>query len=331
MAQKTDLEVQSEPQPSVSRSFRPEDGTESEAASTQHHDAGANGLKTVHILKEWPIITTTVKKAEEFYGSLKDSNRIFSWSFNLAEKSVCALRERSKKVLSTLYPAIRIADLAASELAEEMQKKLPVVRQPPTKVSEAVKLAFSDLISPVVDKIEFMVNNGKTRTRNATRSVVQMYRKLVVTLDKWMEEMEKYIEDSKSKGVQAPQVQEQTSVTEPPQINARTLTRKALHVATNVTLFSVGATVWVLSRLPLIGAYLDQTPSLASSKSTSPARQAEQQSSHSSSEPSAASALATTVVAALESAAAAAETVKKQLTSPPVPESLSSKAEQSKE
>ncbi|XP_049800428.1 lipid storage droplets surface-binding protein 2-like [Schistocerca nitens] len=202
MAQKTDLGVQPAPQPSVSTSIMPEDRAESEAASTQRHDPGANGLKTVHILKEWPIITATVKKAEELYGSLKTSNRIFSWSFNLAERSVCALRERSTKVLSTFYPAIRIADLAASELAEEMQKRLPVVRQPPTKVSEAVKVAFSDLISPVVDKIEFMVNNGKTRTRNATRSVLQMYRKLVVTLDKWMEEMEKYVEDLKSKGVQ---------------------------------------------------------------------------------------------------------------------------------
>ncbi|XP_049775582.1 uncharacterized protein LOC126162849 [Schistocerca cancellata] len=331
MAQKPDLEVQPEPQPSVSKSLRPEDRTESEAASTQRHDPGANGLKTVHILKEWPIVTATVKKAEELYGSLKTSNRIFSWSFNLAEKSVCAFRERSQKVLSTFYPAIRIADLAASELAEEMQKKLPVVRQQPTKVSEAVKLAFSDLISPVIDKIEFMVNNGKTRTRNATRSVVQMYRKLVVTLDEWMEKMERYIDDSKSKGVQAPQVQEQTPATEPPQINARTLTRKALHVATNVALFYVGATVWVLSRLPLIGAYLDQTPSPASSKSTSPVRQAEQQSTHSSSESSAASASATTVLAAIASAAAAAETVKKQLPSPPVQECLSSKTEQSKE
>ncbi|XP_049848323.1 uncharacterized protein LOC126313578 isoform X2 [Schistocerca gregaria] len=325
MAQKTDLELQPEPHPSVSTSLVPEDSTESEAVSTQHRDPAANGLKTVNVLKEWPIITATVKKAEDLYRSLKTSNRIFSWSFNLAEKSVIALREGSTKVLSTFYPAIRIADLAASELAEEMQKKLPVVRQSPTEVSEAVKVAFSDLISLVVDKIEFMVNSGKTRTHNATRSVVQMYRKLVVTLDKWMEEMEKYIE-AKSKGVQ--EVQEQTSVTEPPQINARTLPRKALHVATNVALFYVGATVWVLSRLPLIGAYLDQTPSPASSESTSPARQAEQQSSRPSSESSTASASATTVVAAI--ASAAAETVEK-LASPPVQESLSSKAEQSKE
>lgn len=259
----------------------PEDRSESVGSSNEHPETSADGFKTILILKEWPIITSTVNKTRDIYEWVKNSSRILQWGCGVAEQ---VLGGRWSGVAAVVHPALRIADLAASQMAEQLQHRMPVVTQPPQQVSDAVRSGLSSLMVPLNGKVDFIVSKGKRRTRNAAKSIVQIYRKLVLYLDKWMEEVEKYFNTSKSKGVQAPQVQEAACVPPLGQVGLPSLMTRAASAAASAALFGVGVSVCVASRLPVVGALLHLSPasSPASSKSTSPVRQAELPSTHSS-------------------------------------------------
>ncbi|XP_049833078.1 uncharacterized protein LOC126274512 [Schistocerca gregaria] len=248
----------------------------------QAQQCDTDRLKATEIVMGWPIVYFTLNTIQKFYETLRLSSGIITWSCDVTEKLVTALYERSAPVRATMCPAVRIIDLVTTDVAETVQKKLPVVRQSPSKVYEAMKSGFYKPIAHVSDGIEFLVHRGERRFRKVAVLVAEVLHKSVVTLDKWMEKVEEYVENARSERLKEPQVPGDKSQTDRLETTSWAPVKAAFNWATTVAMFCVGAAVCIASRVPLVGRCLNLSPSPAPSTSASPTSEKDLKSSSSS-------------------------------------------------
>ncbi|XP_049951673.1 uncharacterized protein LOC126458579 [Schistocerca serialis cubense] len=150
------------------------------------------------------------------------------------------------------------------------------------QVYEAMKSGFYKRIAHVWDGNEFLVHRGERRFRKIAVLAAEVLRKSVVTLDKWMEKVEEYVENAHSKRLKEPQVPGDKSLTDPVATKSWAPVKTAFNWATTVAMFSVGAAACISSRVPLVGRYVSLSPSPASSTSASPTSEKDLKSSSSS-------------------------------------------------
>ncbi|XP_049775348.1 uncharacterized protein LOC126162726 [Schistocerca cancellata] len=264
--------------PSISKS----DAEEIPPVIAHAQQCDTDRLKTTEIVMGWPIVYITLNKIQKFYETLRSSNRIITWSCDVSEKLVTTLYERSAPVRATMCPAIRIVDLVTTDVVETVQKKLPVVRQSPSKVYEAMKSGFYKRIAHVWDETEFLVHRGERRFRKVAVLAAEVLRKSVVTLDKWMEKVEEYVENAHSKRLKQPQVPGDKSLTDPVETKSWAPVKTAFNWATTVAMFSLGAAACITSRVPLVGRFVSLSTSPMPSTSASPTSEKDLKSSSSS-------------------------------------------------
>ena len=112
-------------------------------ATTSPTDNGSPHLEVIDRVKNIPVIHSAIEKTGSTYNYLKDSNHLINWALSYAEAGLHYATAAAAPITTPLAKKfegqISAVDHKLCEGLDIVEKKVPIVKQPPQQVLNLLK------------------------------------------------------------------------------------------------------------------------------------------------------------------------------------------------
>lgn len=114
-------------------------------------------LEVLDRVKSIPIVQSAIEKTGSTYSYIKDSHHLINWALNYAEAGLHYATATASPIAAPLAKKlegpINTVDQKLCQGLDIVEQKVPIVRQPPTKIYEAAKHVMNSSLQPTIEKL----------------------------------------------------------------------------------------------------------------------------------------------------------------------------------
>ncbi|XP_011497752.1 PREDICTED: lipid storage droplets surface-binding protein 2-like [Ceratosolen solmsi marchali] len=133
---------------------------------------GNNESKVPHLevferVKSIPIVQSAIEKTGSTYSYVKDSNNFINWALNYAEAGLHYATATAAPIAAPLAKKfegqINTVDQKLCQGLDIVEKKVPIVKEPPTKIYESAKYVMNSSLQPTIEKLMSAKDSATTQ------------------------------------------------------------------------------------------------------------------------------------------------------------------------
>ncbi|XP_015187603.1 PREDICTED: uncharacterized protein LOC107072304 [Polistes dominula] len=129
----------------------------SKMAETKQENSSGPQLEVLNRMKKIPMVHSAIEKTESTYSYLKDSNQFVNWAMKYVEAGFNYATATAVPIAAPLAKKfegqINAVDQKLCEGLDIVEKKVPMVKQPPQEIYDAAKAVMSSPIQPTIEKL----------------------------------------------------------------------------------------------------------------------------------------------------------------------------------
>nr|CAD7462154.1 unnamed protein product [Timema tahoe] len=135
-------------------------------------------MESVSRLAHLPVVEESIKTASGFYGKVKESGRIFRWTFGTAETALAKAAELTRPLASSLAEQIAYLDILLCHSLDYVEDKVPSVKLSPKELLENTKKTVLGGVGNLFQGTYGGLKSGMQSVGDSSKTVVQSGGKL---------------------------------------------------------------------------------------------------------------------------------------------------------
>lgn len=141
--------------------------TQQKMAKTQETPEGRLNSEFVNRVVSLPVVTFAWDYASNTYGRIKESNRLFNYTFSTAEKTVLFAAEQAVPVVQKFEKQFHAVDELATKGLDRLEKTAPIITKSPDEIIGETKKLYSSTVQNGVNKYEGLKSYGTEKVKAA--------------------------------------------------------------------------------------------------------------------------------------------------------------------
>ncbi|ETN61915.1 lipid storage droplets surface binding protein 2 (lsd2) [Anopheles darlingi] len=135
-------------------------------ATTEPPAALASGnvhLETIDRVMGLPVVDATWQQTQMVYGRVKDSNRVLTWAFGMAENVVCQAATISAPLVQRLDRPLHFVDQTLVHALDRLEVNAPILKEQPGEIYQQARTRVLETVKPHIDRVCELRSASKQR------------------------------------------------------------------------------------------------------------------------------------------------------------------------
>ncbi|XP_020294050.1 lipid storage droplets surface-binding protein 2-like isoform X2 [Pseudomyrmex gracilis] len=128
-----------------------------EANKSAPSSANSPHLEVIDRVKNIPVIHSAIEKTGSTYSYVKDSHHLVNWALNYAEAGLNTATAKAATLAAPLTKKfegqISAVDQKLCQGLDIVEQKVPIVKEPPQQIYDAVKAVMQSSLQPTIEKL----------------------------------------------------------------------------------------------------------------------------------------------------------------------------------
>ncbi|XP_050083449.1 lipid storage droplets surface-binding protein 2-like [Anopheles aquasalis] len=120
-------------------------------------------LETIDRMMELPVVDATWQQTQMVYGRVKDSNRVLTWAFGMAENVVCQAATISAPLVQRLDRPLHFVDQTLVHVLDRLEVNAPILKEQPADIYQQARTRVLETVKPHIDRVCELRSASKQR------------------------------------------------------------------------------------------------------------------------------------------------------------------------
>lgn len=124
-------------------------------------------LEVLDRVRNIPIVQSAIEKTGSTYSYVKDSHHLINWALNYAEAGLhyatATAAPIAVPIAKKFEGSINTVDQKLCQGLDIVEQKVPIVKQPPTKIYDAAKHVMNSSLQPTIEKLMSAKDSATTQ------------------------------------------------------------------------------------------------------------------------------------------------------------------------
>ncbi|XP_043281806.1 lipid storage droplets surface-binding protein 2-like [Venturia canescens] len=113
-------------------------------------------LEVLDRVKNIPVVHSAIEKTGSTYSYLKDSHQLINWALSYAEAGLHYATATAQPIAKKFEGQINTVDQKLCQGLDIVEKKVPIVKEPPQQIYDAARAVMSTSLQPTIEKLVSM-------------------------------------------------------------------------------------------------------------------------------------------------------------------------------